>query len=42
MNLSWLTGKIPEEEMQEEHAKEYERISKERNENSFKEENREE
>ncbi|MGE5810068.1 MAG: cytochrome b/b6 domain-containing protein [Ignavibacteria bacterium] len=42
MNLSWLTGKIPEEEMQEEHAKEYERISRERNADSLKEENREE
>jgi len=32
MNLSWITGKIPEEEMREEHAKEYDRISEERNE----------
>jgi cytochrome b subunit of formate dehydrogenase len=42
MNLSWLTGKIPEEEMQEEHAKEYERILHERNENSINKENKEE
>jgi predicted CXXCH cytochrome family protein len=37
MNLSWITGKIPEEEMREEHAKEYERILKEQNENRDKE-----
>jgi len=34
MNLSWITGKIPEEEMQEEHEKEYERIAKARNEDT--------
>jgi len=33
MNTAWLTGKIPEEEMKEEHPKEYERISSDKDKN---------
>jgi len=33
MNTAWLTGKIPEEEMKDEHPKEYERISTDKDKN---------
>ncbi|MDO8549216.1 MAG: cytochrome b/b6 domain-containing protein [Ignavibacteria bacterium] len=33
MNTAWLTGKIPEEEMKDEHPKEYERISPDKDKN---------